>query len=71
MQHKQFIVGITIGLVAGLGLGSFVRARTSETDTYTIQIMNPVTAHKINKRTGQTWVYDSHQETWKVTPQSN
>ena len=71
MKNKQFIVGITIGLVVGFGLGSFVRTRIIETDIYTIQIMNTVTALKINKRTGQTWVYDSFEGTWKVTPQSN
>ena len=72
MKNKQLILGIAIGLVAGLGLGIFAETWMKGEEVYTIQVIGNYTALKINKRTGQTWVYDHRNaETWKATPQTN
>lgn len=61
---RDRIVVMSIGFIAGICLGGLTCQKLVRSDDFTIQIMNQVTALKINKRTGETWEYDRRNKMW-------
>ncbi|HEX5218870.1 MAG TPA: hypothetical protein VFZ59_04835 [Verrucomicrobiae bacterium] len=67
----KLTIGILVGFLAGAIVGFMANRNTAaqgKSEDFSIQVLNQVTAIKINKRTGETWQFDFREDkeaNWK------
>jgi len=64
MKYNQLIIGAIVGIVLGC-LGTLVgKYYLAPTDQFSVQVMNEDVAIKLNKTTGETWLYNRVVGSW-------
>jgi hypothetical protein len=64
MNKTTIIVGILGAFTLGVLSGYLGQQYLMPVDRYTIQVVNAGVALKIDKRTGESWRFDPHNNIW-------
>jgi len=56
-KHKPLLIGLGIGLVAGVLIGFLFNRNAVQSENFSVQILGNGNAIKLNNRTGQSWIF--------------